>query len=664
MAKRRSFFAVVGVIVLLFSMVPGVGRAQSSQTSITAATVDQLTEIGALDQTAGGEVWTLAFSPDGTLLATGAHDGLIRMWDAPSQIEFQTWDAHDLDIYALAFSPTGIVLASAGWDGHVRLWDTWIWDPVADFLGHNEPVYGVAFHPFMQWLASAGGYQDNTVRVWDTESHRALSVLRNHYDWVTGVAYSPDGRWLASSSADGSLRVWGQLSDSGLRVLSGHTGPIGSVAWSPDSTLIATGSLDGTIRVWDAASGKTRHVIETGYVWQVVFSPDGSLIAAGGRDGVVTFWNALTGKELAAVQAHPRWVNALAFSPDGTMLATAGEEGIVKLWGIPDGGSASQPATSAQAGDGDVEKIEDIALRIHLHNTRSTDFTVWPGGDLGTNSSIRPSWPLGTPLTGWEFPGLGDDQAPIALDDLERPTLVNIWASWCGPCIQEFPLLTQIALAPDDHTYDVLFVDSYEDEGAALNFLSSQRSGIRVVADPDGKLAAAVGAVGIPASILIDEHQNVLAIQLGNYTSVQAALFEILARDPGIYTGHFDPTGRPAPAHFVEIQPVEESETLSYGEPVKGAITGENVQQAYTFEGHAGDVVSVCMDALRDLEPYVVLLTPEGDYLAESSDFLYESYAQVQDITLPEDGVYTVVATRYMGADGISAGAYTLAVTK
>jgi thiol-disulfide isomerase/thioredoxin len=314
--------------------------------------------------------------------------------------------------------------------------------------------------------------------------------------------------------------------------------------------------------------------------------------------------------------------------------------------------------------DTDTPKIEDLALRVHLHNALSGDFAVWAGGDLGTNVAVRPSLPVGTPLRGWEFPGLGDDQAPVSLDDLTRPTLINIWASWCDPCVEEFPLLTQVALALDDHAYDVIFVDSFEDEQAGLNFLSTQKPGVHVVSDPEGTLASAIGTFGIPASILIDEHQNVIAIQIGNYTSVQAALFEMLARDPEAYTGRFDPAGQPAPAHFVEIQPVEESEALSYDGPVAGTITSDNVQQAYAFAGRAGDVVSVRMDARQPLEPYVVLLTPEGDYLAESSDFLYETYAQVQDITLPEDGVYTVVATRYMGTDGISAGVYTLTVTK
>jgi thiol-disulfide isomerase/thioredoxin len=657
MFKRRALVSIIGVIMVLSGVVPGVRAAQPDQrpTPITAATVGQLAEIGTLDQTDGGEAWTLVFSPDGERLATGAHDGMIRLWSPVTQIERRAWHAHDLDIYALAFNPTGTQLASAGWDGHVRLWDTGTWNQIADYRGHNEPVYGVAFHPFEPWLASAGGYQDNTVRVWDTGIYRPLAVLRNHYDWVTGVAYSRDGRWLASSSADGSLRVWGLLPYTGVTVLSGHTRPIGSVAWSPDSTLLATGSLDGTIRVWDVATGLTLRVIESGYVWQVAFSPDGSLIAAGGRDGVVTFWNALSGKEMASVQAHPRWVNALAFSADGTLLATAGEEGIVKLWGVPGYQSSA---------DTDTPKIEDLALRVHLHNALSGDFAVWAGGDLGTNVAVRPSLPVGTPLRGWEFPGLGDDQAPVSLDDLTRPTLINIWASWCDPCVEEFPLLTQVALALDDHAYDVIFVDSFEDEQAGLNFLSTQKPGVHVVSDPEGTLASAIGTFGIPASILIDEHQNVIAIQIGNYTSVQAALFEMLARDPEAYTGRFDPAGQPAPAHFVEIQPVEESEALSYDGPVAGTITSDNVQQAYAFAGRAGDVVSVRMDARQPLEPYVVLLTPEGDYLAESSDFLYETYAQVQDITLPEDGVYTVVATRYMGTDGISAGVYTLTVTK
>jgi hypothetical protein len=192
-----------------------------------------------------------------------------------------------------------------------------------------------------------------------------------------------------------------------------------------------------------------------------------------------------------------------------------------------------------------------------------------------------------------------------------------------------------------------------------------------VVSDPDGTLAGIIGSTAIPTSVLIDADHNVIAVQIGNYTSVQAALFEILARDPGSYTGHFRPSDYAEPDHFVEIAPFEAAEVLpcSFGETAAGPITGEDFQQVYTFAGQAGDVVSARVDAEPapsggyTLEPYVVLLTPEGEYLAESRDFLYEPYAEVQPVTLPEDGAYFVVATRYMGADGISAGEYRLTVT-
>ncbi len=307
---------------------------------------------------------------------------------------------------------------------------------------------------------------------------------------------------------------------------------------------------------------------------------------------------------------------------------------IVLLIGTVSGVIAAPPSQ-------EPDEIEAIALRIHLHNTRSTDFTVWPGGDLGTNIGVKPTWPLGTPLEDWEFPGLGEGQESLRLDDLTRPTLINIWASWCPPCTQEFPLLTQIALTPDVYSYDVVFVNSLDEEFPALQFLSGQRQGIRSVSDPDGMLLAMVGAPGIPTSILIDGDHNVIALQVGNFTSAQAPLFEILARDPDAYPGTFDPTKIEAPAHFVEIAPFDpaDAQPITVGEAVDGTITAEDVQQVYTFEGHAGDVVTVKevaepslnyadagpgmaqWAAGRDLEPYVVLLGPDGEYRCREPRF-------------------------------------------
>jgi thiol-disulfide isomerase/thioredoxin len=329
--------------------------------------------------------------------------------------------------------------------------------------------------------------------------------------------------------------------------------------------------------------------------------------------------------------------------------------------------------TAAQDSDEKIiQQMEALALRIHLHNAQSGDLTIWPGGTLGTATDLKPTWPLGDPLTGWTIEGLGEGQAAIVFDDFTRPTLVNLWGSWCGPCVQEFPLLAGIALSPEKRPYDVVFVDTWDEEPPALNFLTQQPAGLKVGIDRESSLIQTVGSPGIPTSLLLDAEHRVIAIQVGNYTSVQAALFDLLVRYPEVYTGSFDPTTQDAPEHFVEIQPVDPEQVLplAYGEDATGTISDETVQTVYEFKGQAGDVVTARVEAVAPaqgnivLEPYVVLLAPDGSYLAESSDYLYESFAQVGGVVLPEDGMYRVVATRYMGIDGVSSGKFIVRVAQ
>lgn len=316
--------------------------------------------------------------------------------------------------------------------------------------------------------------------------------------------------------------------------------------------------------------------------------------------------------------------------------------------------------------------IEALAQRVHLHNSRSGDVTMWAGGILGTAVELAPRWPLGEPLEGWVFPGLGDDQPDIALEDFERPILINVWASWCGPCIHEFPLLAEIAVNPYAHAYDVVFVDTWEPADEGLRFLADQPAGLCVGADPGGLLLSTIGSAAIPTSILLDAEQRVLAIHLGNYTAVQAALFELIAADPGGYEGTFDPAELDPPAQLVPHIPVRlnAAEELRLGAATIGRIVPGTGQEAYRFTGQAGDMINARMDAeevrphTHTLEPYVILLDAEGNFLAESADYLYEPYAEIRDFMLPEDGDYIVIATRYMGAYGYSIGGYTLRVER
>ncbi len=311
------------------------------------------------------------------------------------------------------------------------------------------------------------------------------------------------------------------------------------------------------------------------------------------------------------------------------------------------------PVSSGYAqDDDDAAEFETLALRVHLHNQRTGDFTTLPGIELGDPASqVKPAWPYEEALTGW--------------DDLERPTLLNIWASWCGPCVQEFPHLTKIALAPEDHAYDVIFINSLESSNDSKNFLAEQPDGLQVEMDPDGVLLNTVGSLGIPTNILVQPDGTVLAIHVGSFTSAHAALFEFVARHPG--EGSFDPADYADVIPTAEIDEFEAEDALpiEFDEIIEGELSDEQFQQVYQFEGQAGDIINVEMSQVsEDLEPYLVLLDENGERVAETTEYFYEPLAELDGITLNADGTYLIIATRFLEADGMSHGAYTLNLTR
>jgi WD40 repeat protein len=162
-------------------------------------------------------VAAVCFSPDGRRLASAdwswdAHGnplpGEVRVWDAATGQELLTLQGHTNNVVSVAFSPDGTRLASASGDGTVRLWDAATGQELLALRGHTGRVFGVAFNPDGRRLASAS--QDHTVRVWDAATGRELLTLKGHTHSVyCSVAFSPDGTRLASSTEDGTVRLWG-----------------------------------------------------------------------------------------------------------------------------------------------------------------------------------------------------------------------------------------------------------------------------------------------------------------------------------------------------------------------------------------------------------------------------------------------------------------------
>lgn len=329
-------------------------------------------------------------------------------------------------------------------------------------------------------------------------------------------------------------------------------------------------------------------------------------------------------------------------------------------------GAALSPALpfAAAQGDDPAAAIETLALRAHLQNLRAMSYTAWIGGPLGDPAHAPRRTAVGERLQGWTLDGLAGDPG-LEPDDLQRPALLNFWASWCAPCRLEFPALVAVATAPQDHHFDVIFVNSSDTARSASAFLADYPPEIATVIDTGDRLGRRASIETLPTSLLIDTDGTVLAAHVGLFTPTIAAFFDGVAAHPGV--GSFVAAEHLALAPIAELLPVDPQSALPLEPDVAqtGAITTETPQHAYRFSGRAGDSITLRATATGgDLDTYLVLLAPDGTRLAEVDDInpgIVTDSALEQ--TLPADGTYLVVVTRFLEAEGPSSGTFSLVLS-
>ncbi|GBC96306.1 Protein TolB [bacterium HR16] len=274
----------------------------------------------------------VAFSPDGSLLASASRDGTVRIWRVSDGTLVRTLTGHNGSVTSVAFSPDGQYLASGSEDGKVRIWNTSDGLLVRTLSDHVLAVRSVAFSPNGQLIASGG--DDRNVRIWQVSDGALVRTLSGHSGSVTSVAFSPDGQYLVSGSEDRDSRIW-RVNDGTLeRTLAGHTFAVRSLTFLSGGGQIASGSEDKTVRIWEVSSGSLMGSISehTNDPTAVAVYPDDTRIASAGKDGLVILRDLLTGRELNALSAHNNWVTSVAFSSDGQWMATASRDNTVRLW--------------------------------------------------------------------------------------------------------------------------------------------------------------------------------------------------------------------------------------------------------------------------------------------------------------------------------------------
>ncbi|MDB9529359.1 BTAD domain-containing putative transcriptional regulator [Oscillatoria sp. CS-180] len=285
----------------------------------------------------GSTSWVvdLDFSYDGRQLVSEGSN-VLNVWDVTSGQLLKTLEGHTSLVWTVAASPTENVVVSGSVDTHLILWDLDTGEPIHRLVGHTQQINAAVFNPDGTQIVSAS--VDKTLRFWNV---RTGETVKN---WPCDaepqcISFSPDGYHLAVGQYDGTMSLWNLQTEQIEWTLPAHQSQISSLAFSPCGNYLASGGVDAVTKLWNPKTGQLLRVttVYINSIWRLAFSPNGQYLVVSSNDPTIRLWEMPKKRLYKTLQGCSSWVTAIRFHPDEPVLLSGSGDCKVRLWNAATG---------------------------------------------------------------------------------------------------------------------------------------------------------------------------------------------------------------------------------------------------------------------------------------------------------------------------------------